>query len=140
MKNQPEYELQKAVCKWLNTTYPDVLFMSDTIASVKLTLPQGARNKSIQKAGFKTPYLIIFEPNKHFNGLFIELKTKSPFKANGELRKDDHLIGQQHTMFQLTRKGYKCHFSWSLDQTITIINDYLNNVNTDTKLDYRLTN
>jgi len=42
-----EYILQKAVCKFLNKNYPEVLFVSDTIGSVKLNQFQASRNKEI---------------------------------------------------------------------------------------------
>lgn len=124
MKNQPEYELQKQVCKWISLQYPQTLFLSDTIASVKLTIPQQNRNKLIQKNDFKTPDLLIFERKGGFAGLFIELKVKSPFKKNGELLKDEHLEGQLKTINELKRKGYYACFSWSFDMTISIINQY----------------
>lgn len=126
-KNQPEFELQKAICRWLNVQYPKVLYLSDTIASVKLTIPQQNRNKLIQKNGFKTPDLLIFEPNKEFKGLFIELKVKSPFKKDGALLKDEHLESQQKTINDLRQKGYYACFSWSLEMTLDIINRYMSN-------------
>ena len=126
-KNQPEFELQKAICRWLNVQYPKVLYLSDTIASVKLTIPQQNRNKLIQKNGFKTPDLLIFEPNKEFKGLFIELKVKSPFKKDGTLFKDEHLESQQKTINELKEKGYHACFSWSLEMTLDIINRYMSN-------------
>lgn len=125
MKNQPEFELQKSICRWLNVQYPKVLYLSDTIASVKLTIPQQNRNKLIQKNGFKTPDLLIFEPNKEFKGLFIELKVKSPFKKDGTLLKDEHLESQQKTINDLKQKGYYACFSWSLEMTMYIINKYM---------------
>ncbi len=126
-KNQPEFELQKAICRWLNVQYPKVLYLSDTIASVKLTIPQQNRNKLIQKNGFKTPDLLIFEPNKEFKGLFIELKVKSPFKKDGTLLKDEHLESQQKTINDLKQKGYYACFSWSLEMTLDIVNRYMSN-------------
>lgn len=126
-KNQPEFELQKAICRWLNVQYPKVLYLSDTIASVKLTIPQQNRNKLIQKNGFKTPDLLIFEPNKEFKGLFIELKVKSPFKKDGTLLKDEHIESQQKTINDLKQKGYYACFSWSLEMTLDIINRYMSN-------------
>jgi len=125
MKSQPEYNLQRQVCQWLSKNYPDILFLSDTIASVKLTKPQAIRNKAIQKEGFKTPDLLIFEPKENYKGLFIELKVKSPFKKNGELLKCEHLEGQQKTINDLNAKGYFACFSWSFNQTIEIIENYL---------------
>lgn len=120
-----EYELQKQVCEYLNAQYPDVLYMSDTIASVKLTLPQGARNKAIQKQGFKTPDLIIFEPNKYFKGLFIELKTKDPYKKNGDLVSNDHIKAQKKSMDELSSKNYFCSFAWTFEMTKEIIDIYM---------------
>jgi hypothetical protein len=85
-KQQPEYELQVAVSRYLSYQYPDVFFMSDTVASIKLTQAQASRNKKIQKNGFKTPDLLIFEPRKGYSGLFIELKIETPYKKNGEIK------------------------------------------------------
>ena len=127
MKKQPEFQLQKAVCKYLNYQYPNVLYLSDTIASVKLTIPQSIRNASIQKQGFKTPDLIILQPNRKYNGLFIELKIKTPFKKNGELLKNEHLEAQQKTIDDLNERGYYACFSWSFEMTKEIIDNYLIN-------------
>ncbi len=127
MKKQPEYELQVKVCEWLNENFKDVLYMTDSIAAVKLTMPQAARNKAVQKAGFKCPDLIIFEPNKQYNGLLIELKTKTPYKKDESLRKDDHLEAQQKTHFELIDKRYQACFSWSYEMTIGIIKRYMDN-------------
>lgn len=124
-KNQPEFELQKQICRWISYQYPNMLFLSDTIASVKLTIPQQNRNKLIQKNNFKTPDLLIFEPKGNFSGLFIELKVKSPFKKNGEILKDEHLEGQLKTINDLKSKGYYACFSWSFEMTISIINQYM---------------
>lgn len=40
MKQQPEYQLQVQVSRYLSVQYPSVLFLSDTVASLKLTYPQ----------------------------------------------------------------------------------------------------
>ena len=125
MKNQPEYELQKAICYYLETQYKDVLFLSDTVASVKLTFPQQARNKKIQKHGFACPDLLILEPRNGYNGLFIELKIVPPFKKDGTLKKSDHLENQQRTIDQLKKKGYLSCFSWGFENTKKIIDNYL---------------
>ena len=122
-----EYDLQKQVCKYLEYQYPKVLFLSDTIASVKLTKPQQVRNKAIQKKGFKCPDLIIFEPNDKYIGLFIELKIETPYKKDGKtLLKNEHIEGQRDTMLQLMSRGYFCSFAWTFEQTKGIIDNYLN--------------
>lgn len=124
MKQQPEYHLQVAICQWLSTQHPKVLFLSDTIASCYLTAQQANRNKAIQKEHFKCPDLIILHPNKHFHGLFIELKVESPFKKNGELKAGEHLQGQQSTIDDLNKMGYFACFSWGFDMTKDIIEAY----------------
>ena len=125
MKKQPEFELQKSVVQYLLLKYPKVLFLSDTIASVKLKIPQAMRNKQIQKPGFACPDLLILQPNKHYHGLFIELKVKSPFKKNGQLLKSEHLERQQKTIKDLTERGYYATFSTGFDETKKIIDNYL---------------
>ena len=126
-KKQPEFELQKAICSYISIQYPNVMFLSDTVASIKLTRPQQARNKAIQKNGFKTPDLLIFEPRNEYCGLFIELKTESPFKKNGEIKasQNDHLLLQSKSLFKLHDVGYYTCFSWTFEMTKKIIDNFL---------------
>ncbi|WP_312394783.1 hypothetical protein [Chryseobacterium sp.] len=120
-----EFDLQKRVCSYLRAVHPDVLFMSDTIASVKLTKMQAVRNKQIQKPDFKTPDLIIFQPKGNFTGLFIELKIESPYKLNGELKSNTHLRDQNKTIEKLKALGYHASFQWEFDKIVKLINWYL---------------
>lgn len=122
----PEFKLQKAVCKYLDIQYSSALYLSDTVASIKLTIPQQVRNKEIQKEGFKCPDLLILEPRGNYKGLFIELKTETPFKKNGEIKKNDHLEGQNRTINDLKARGYYATFSWGFDMTRQIIDNYFN--------------
>ena len=126
MKHE-EYELQKSVARYLSYQYPDVDFLTDTIASVKLTEKQAGRNKLVQKNGFKCPDLLILEPRKGFCGLFIELKIETPFKKDGSIKASakDHLKNQYECLQKLKSKGYYAVFSWGFDMTIEIIDDYL---------------
>jgi hypothetical protein len=103
------------------------LFLSDSIAAVKLTMPQASRNKKVQKQGFKCPDLIILEPRGGYFGLFIELKVETPYKLNGEIKasKDDHLKLQAETIGRLNELGYKAFFAWSFDMAKQIIDDYM---------------
>lgn len=120
-----EYQLQKAISKYLKYSYPMVFFLSDTVANLKLTKTQQGRNKEIQCQNFRCPDLLIFEPKNGYHGLFLELKTKSPFKKNGEILQNEHLIGQYETIQKLNEKGYRAEFVWSLDDAIKIIDEYL---------------
>lgn len=123
-KKQPEYDLQKAVCEYLDLQYGFALYLSDTIASIKLNVRQATRNKAIQKNGFKCPDLLILEPRHGYHGLFIELKVKSPFKKNGDLRKDAHLEGQMQTITDLQKRGYYACFATGFEQVKEIIDEY----------------
>lgn len=125
-RNYPEYTLQAQICQWLSVQHPDVLFQSDTVASVRLSAPQAIRNTRIQKRGFKSPDLALYEPKGTYSGLFIELKTESPFKKDGNLKKCPHLEGQQKSINDLRRKGYYACFSWGFEQTKQLIENYLN--------------
>lgn len=122
-----EYELQKAVCRYLSYQYSEVEYMSDTIANLKLTMQQASRNKAIQKNGFKCPDLIILEPRNGYHGLFIELKLETPFKKDGKIKasKNDHLKGQLETIERLNSKGYFACFGVGFEQTKEIIDNYL---------------
>lgn len=121
----PEFTLQKQLCQFIRTQHPNVLFLSDTVASVKLSYPQQGRNKAIQNSSFHCPDLMILEPRGKFSGLFLELKVKSPFKADGTLYKNEHLQNQFDTLTRLNERGYKALFVWSLETAMKIINDYL---------------
>lgn len=120
-----EFILQRQVCTYLRVQHKDVLFMSDTIASVKLTEAQATRNASIQKRGFKTPDLIIFAPRGIYHGLFIELKTKTPYKKNGTLLENAHLKAQEETIKNLRELGYYADFRWSFEDAVNLIDWYL---------------
>lgn len=122
-----EYDLQKAVCQYLNLQHPHVFYLSDTIANLRLTPQQQGRNSAIQKKHFHCPDLLILEPNKEYSGLFIELKTATPYKLNGEIKASskDHLLNQQKTILKLNQKGYHSFFAWDLDLIIKEIDNYL---------------
>lgn len=122
-----EYNLQKQVCQYLNYQYPNVFYLSDTIANLKLSIPQQVRNNAIQKKNFHCPDLLILEPNNTYKGLFIELKTATPYKLNGEIKASskDHLLNQQNTILKLNEKGYKSFFAWEFEEIIKEIDKYL---------------
>lgn len=120
-----EFRLQQQICKWLELQHPSILFLSDTIANMKLTPQAQLRNKSIQKRGFHCPDLIVLEPKGGWHGLFIELKIKSPYKKNGTLLKSEHLKNQSRSIEELKHKGYYSIFAWEFEQAIEIIDKYL---------------
>ena len=129
-KSQPEYDLQCQVSEYLRIQYPRVMFLSDTIASIKLTMPQQARNKKIQCQNFKCPDLLIFASRvvegEQFSGLMIELKAESPYKVDGyTLKSNPHVEEQSRSLDKLSGEGYFTTFAWSFDMCKRIIDKYL---------------
>ena len=122
MKHQ-EYNLQKAVCNYLNLQYHEVLYIS-TGTSLKLTMNQAVRNKAIQNDGFKCPDLLILKPVYPWHGLFIELKTDNIFRQNGNF-KSEHIKAQYETIKKLNELGYSAMFAIGFDQAKEIIDGYL---------------
>lgn len=129
MKNQPEYQLQRTIAEYLRTAYKGVLFLSDVRASVKLTIPQAMRSKAIQADGFACPDLVIFEARREWHGMFLELKSKKPYKLDGELYADPHLEQQAKTLIELQEKGYHSDFYWRAEDAIQAIDWYLGKPN-----------
>jgi len=127
MKKHPEYALQTQVCNYLKIKYKEVLFMSDTMASLKLTQAQAIRNKAIQKPNFKTPDLIIFHPKKQYNGMFLELKVATPFLKDGLTPKTEHIARQLKTIKELRYLGYYANFGVGFDDCKKQIDLYFNN-------------
>lgn len=125
LRTYPEFELQTQICKYLDLQYPEILYSSDTIGSIRLTGQQAGRNAKIQKKGFKMPDLTIHEPKKGYHALYIELKVKTPYKKDGELRKDEHLEAQAESMELLRQKGYWADFRWSFEDVKKVIDWYL---------------
>lgn len=123
---QPEFELQKAVCQYISVKHPNVLFLSDVKAAVKLTVIQGARLTKVQKDGFKCPDLMIFAPRGDYHGLFIELKAESPYRKDGiTLKANDHVQAQANSIADLREKGYAADFAWTFDGAVKMIDEYL---------------
>lgn len=143
MKNQPEFLMQKQICRYIEIQYPNVLFISDTGSGAKLTQAQAMRNKSIQKKDYKNPDVQIIHANKEWHGLFLELKKETPYKKTGGLKKKlvtiyktiakkrvavgsyDHLQLQDDSLKKLRDRGYMACFCWSFEMAKEIIDNYL---------------
>lgn len=124
-RTYPEYELQKSFCKYINLKHSEILYMSDTIANLKLSMFQKIRNKAIQKEGFHCPDVIIFEPKGIYHGLFIELKVVTPHKKDGTLKKNEHLENQYKTILNLRKRGYCANFATGFDEAVEQLESYL---------------
>ncbi len=121
-----EFGIQASFCDYLRKVHPNVLFISDTIGNVKLTINQASRNSRIQCKKFKCPDVVIFEPTEKYKGLFLEFKKSTPFKKDGvTLLSNEHVEAQQKSINDLLDRGYYACFVWSCDQAVEVLNNYL---------------
>ena len=121
-----EYILQRTVADYLNLKYPDVIYRSD-LAGVRLYPGLRAKVKRIQKPGIKYPDLFIAHPALGHYGYYLELKIDRDeiYTKNGAPRQDQHTQGQAKTLEQLRHLGYKADFACGVDETISLIDEYL---------------
>ncbi len=122
-----EFEIQKAIFKWANLNlkkYPELELLNSSGNGLKLKNSlAGYRAKS---AGMKRGYPDLFLPvaRGNYHGLFIELKTKkndSMNVRNGSLTKE-----QKEWLEKLNIQGYCAKVGYGLEETIEIIEAYLN--------------
>lgn len=120
-----EGDLQIQVCRYIQIQYPDVLFTSES-SGVRLTIGQAKKLKAMRSKDCKLPDLMIFEPNRQYKGLFLELKREGEkvFKENGEPYAG-HIAEQDRTLQRLREKGYFATFAVGFIQAQKIIDDYM---------------
>ena len=107
-----EYQLQKAVCKYLDLQ--NVLYCGSMGGQYQVHMSQRIKaKKSGYKKGF--PDLFIYEPRGSYHGLAIELKVGY----------NKPTLEQINWAKKLTERGYLAMTSNGLDQTIEIIKNYL---------------
>ena len=125
MAEQREYVLYRELAAYLRLCYPRVSYHFDQ-AGLNLSKAQRGQLKAIQHSkGF--PDLMIINPNGGI--LFLELKAEgnSPFKKDGSLISDDHVIEQANWLAYLRNAGYEASFAVGFDQARKYIDDFLNN-------------
>ncbi len=118
-----EEKLQIAICQYIKTQYPDVIFTSEASG---LRLPIGLAVKAKKMRSKHTlPDLWILEPSGGFHGLIIELKTKSAFNDKGDLKPTPHVKAQLETINILNIKGYASAFCGGFDAAKDLIDNYM---------------
>lgn len=122
-----EESIQIQVCTFLKWQYPHLLWVCDFAAGSKLTIGQAVKAKKLRSCR-GLPDIMIFQPNKHYHGLFLELKTVTPFKKGGDLKKDEHLAEQMLIHVRLHSEGYRVKFVVGFDEAIKEVADYLADV------------
>lgn len=124
MRNNKEYILAKQIAQFMRYQYPKIIYHFD-LAGLNLSRAQAGMMKAIQgKRGF--PDLFIAQANECYHGLFLELKTVSPFKKDGTIKKDKHLEEQDEMHIKLRSEGYCTKFVVGYEETEQAIKYYLN--------------
>lgn len=133
MQNLTEKQLHKQICDYLKLQYPNVLFNTD-LSGIKLSIGQAKQLKHLRSSkGF--PDIVIYElsfafasdfkEQSDYYALFLEVKKESPFKKDGSIKKNNHLIEQWQMINDLNSRGYKAAFVWTFDIAKKIIDNYL---------------
>tara|TARA_Y100001938_G_C8091812_1_gene435501 strand:- start:3397 stop:3735 length:339 start_codon:yes stop_codon:yes gene_type:complete len=108
-----EYQLQKAVCEYLDLK--NVLFCGSMGGQYQVFISQRIKAKNTgYKRGF--PDLFIYEPRKGYHGLAIELKVGYNKPTPEQINWID----------KLKKRGYRAEICTGIDETIKILNDYFN--------------
>jgi len=109
-----EYELQKAICKYLDLK--GILYCASMGGQYQ---PHFSQRIKAKKSGYKKgfPDLFIYEPVGEFNGLAIELKVGKNRATKDQLKWQK----------ELNDRGYRAEVCNGLDEAIDVIDNYLNN-------------
>ena len=125
-RKQPESDIYKSVAQYLIQTYPHLFWRFDFAAGTKLGRKQASQHRAMNPhKGY--PDLFIAQPIGTKHGLFIEIKRsdKTPFKSNGQIKSDEHLIQQESVLKDLRMIGYSATFAVGYQDVIDKIELYL---------------
>ena len=111
--NQPEYELQKAVCRYLDIKY-NKIFYNGSAGGMRTFMSVAKKMKATgYKSGF--PDLFIYESRNGYNGLAIELKVKGNYASPK----------QKEVLLLLNNAGYFAKVCTGFDEATELIDEYL---------------
>ena len=122
-----EAEIYKVIARYLSIKYPKLIFRFDFAAGMYLSPYMATKHRS-QNPIKGYPDLFIALPRGNFAGLFIEIKTEkaNPFKKDGTLKANEHTERQAEILKALNEVGYAALFSTGVDETIKVIESYIN--------------
>lgn len=119
-----EENIYLQISKYLQLQYPNLIYHFDFGTGIKMTIGQAVKQKRMNpQRGY--PDLFIAYPNRDYSGLFIEIKKVTPYKKNGELKKDKHLDEQSLMLYKLNRNGYCACFAVGFEGVKETIDKYL---------------
>lgn len=126
LKKITELEVHNQVCKYLKAQYPNVMFLSDFAAGIKMSIGMASR-QSLQKSNHAFPDIMIFEPRGGYHGLFLEVKKDNGifYKGTDNIKKNNHVEEQQECLNLLVKKGYRATFGCGFEDCKLIIDQYM---------------
>ena len=122
-----EKQLHKAICKYIDLQYPDVIYLSDP-SGMRVTPGLMMEIKAKRCKRYALPDLIILHTNKQYKGMMIEIKKdlSQIVTKSGDIRKSKHVQDQLRTLERLQELGYAAIFGVSFEQMQSAINQYMN--------------
>lgn len=122
MSNRKEDVTQESCVTWYKYQYPHSLitaFPAGFVFAGNKT-KRAIMGKRMKAMGYTngTPDIFIPHPNTGFHGLFIEMKVKP----------NTPTVTQKEMMNQLHANGYKCAVCYSLEEFMSVVNEYMSNI------------
>ena len=114
-RKRDEENIQIAIVKFLKFKYRNALF-TNTLGGIRTSFKQAVKAK---QTGYLKGVsdLLILEPNKTYNGLFLEIKT-----PKGKLSPT-----QKDFIDKANKRNYKAIAGYELNECMDIIDKYFNN-------------
>ena len=116
---------QIALCEYIRTQYPNVVFNSDH-SGIRVGKGLAMKVKKLHSEN-GIPDLNIDEPRGGYFGLKIEMKAtgKDPFRKTGMLRDDEHLRQQWKMLMRLANRGYFTGFCVGFEEAKKVVDWYM---------------
>ena len=126
-----EKQLHLQICTYLKMQYPKVIFTTDA-SGIKTSIGEAVRFKKIRSDN-AMPDIVIYHQsiekgiyfNTHWHALFLEVKKETPYKKDGQFKKNKHIEQQWFMLQRLNALHYKAEFVWTFDMAKEIIDNYL---------------
>ena len=127
-RKKEEESLSLRVCKYLDMAYPNVMYACD-LSGIKLPIGLAVKAKAQRCKNYKIIDLFIYENNKYYGGLAIELKKNKDevYCKGGSLRQNEHIQEQFKSISKLRLNRYSAHFGCGFDEAVWLIDEYMKN-------------
>jgi len=125
---RPEEKLHIAICDYLRSQYPKVMFISEA-SGVRVSIGLSTKLKKMRSKHTHADLYILqpklVQDEQLYCGLILELKAVNIYKKDGSLLKNEHVEDKQRTIDRLNQIGYKATFATGFDEARKIIDNYL---------------